>query len=95
MGKIYSTQPFKIALSYPELPAVPAKTEIEYQRPDGRRGRFAAGIDTVGKKLYYWSAPGEKLGIAGTWRFWNVVTDANGDEYPGEPVVIVIHGRGN
>lgn len=95
MGKIYSTQPFKVELSYTDLPATPAKIEIEYRKPDGRRGRWPAQINMPGKKIYYWSNAGEKLGMAGTWSFWSVITDANGDEYPGEPVQMVIWGKGS
>lgn len=94
MGKIYNNQPFKIELSYLEIPAGAASFKIEYVNPYGETGSFTASHNAAEKVIFYNSATAETLEISGPWKFWSLVTDATGNEYPGEPITIQIHTRG-
>ncbi|HET6558053.1 MAG TPA: hypothetical protein VFG54_12110 [Prolixibacteraceae bacterium] len=94
MGKIYSKQPFKIELSYDELPGVVVSARIKYKTPMGTTGEFNANIDRENKKIYYYSQDGETLKYAGTWTLWSVITLENGSTYPGEGVKVVVWKEG-
>lgn len=94
MGKIYSNQPFKIELTYTELPATAASQQIYYIDPEGTQGHFDALLDTVNKKIYYYSASLETLEIEGKWRFWARIVDALGNIYPGEYCETLIYKEG-
>lgn len=94
MGKIFINQPFKVELSYDELPAAAESQQIGYKKPSGEIGFFDASIDLVNKFVYYWSAIGETLGSEGEWSFWSVIIDANGQRYSGEPITQMIYPEG-
>lgn len=92
--KIFSNQPFKIELTYNQLPATPHSVLICYRKPPGLKGSFSAQIDIDKKVIYYYSAPGETLGAPGNWEFWSVIVDALGQRYPGEKFKMTIYREG-
>jgi len=94
MSKIYANQPFKIELTYDELPATAVSQKICCTKPSGEFKSFVASIDLVNKKIYYYSTAGETLGAVGVWRIWAQITDADGNLFPGEPNTFAIYNEG-
>lgn len=95
MGKKYTTQPFKIELSYDTLPENTESASIKYINPRGQRGTFAATLDTEKKCVVYESAAGEHLKFAGIWKFWSVFHVSGNESFPGESIQERIYVEGD
>lgn len=74
-------QPLTLTLTVNDVAAATSAT-IEYEKPGGATGSWAATLDTGAETVTY-AIPADTLDVAGPWKVIAVVTYSDGKVIPG------------
>ena len=68
---------------------------IRYQKPDGRRGEFGAGVNNVEEGLILHECIEGEIDVSGWWVFWAFITFTDGRTAAGEAAKVFVWKEGS
>jgi hypothetical protein len=68
---------------------------IRYQKPDGKRGEFGAGVSNAEEGLILHECIEGEIAVSGWWVFWAFVTFADGRTAAGEAAKVYVWREGS
>ena len=67
---------------------------VRYQKPDGKRGEFSAGVHSVGDGVIFHECIEGEIDVSGWWAFWAFVVFEDGRVAAGEAAKVYIWREG-
>ena len=96
MGKIFKAQTALriIVKTFCDLSDV-LSAVIRYQKPDGKRGEFAAGVSSQEEGVILHECIEGEIDISGWWVFWAYITFDDGRTAAGEAAKVYVWKEGS